>query len=323
VSGRRVIVTGGTGFVGATLVRALLAEGMTVSVLSRPGSDRWRLHDVLDAVHLVEVDVRDAVGLARAMQDAKPEWAFHLASHGNSSWQTDAREIFDVVAGGLVNVIAACAQAGCSVLVNAGSSSEYGLKDHPPAESECPEPNSHYAIAKVAATLLGRYESARLPLRIVTLRLYSVYGPWEDPRRLMPALIVRGLQGEWPPLADPETARDYVFAGDVADAFLRAAAGAPAGSVYNVGTGVQTSLREAVDVVARLLSITARPAWGTMANRGWDTATWVADARAVATDLNWRPSHTFEQGCRLTIEWLRSHPELIPRYRHGTQVPRS
>jgi nucleoside-diphosphate-sugar epimerase len=315
-----VVVTGGTGFVGATAVRLLLGAGAEVTVLSRPGSDRWRLHDVLNAIRVVESDIRDAETVARAMHQAKPEWVFHLASHGNSSWESDPREIFDTVIAGLLNVIAGSAQAGCAALVNAGSSSEYGFKDHAPAETECAEPNSHYAIAKVAATQLARHEAARRAMRIVTLRLYSVYGPWEDPRRLIPALIVRGRDNEWPPLVSPDTARDFVFADDAADAFVRAAAHAPTGAVYNVGTGVQTTLRETVETVARLLSTTCSPVWSTMPGRGWDTATWVANPRAIAADLQWRARHTLEQGLRRTIEWFNAHPEVAPRYRQWQEA---
>jgi len=303
VSGTRIVVTGGTGFVGANLVRAMLADGASVCVLSRPGSDRWRLQDVLDEVRVIDVDVRDAAGVTQAMREARPERVFHLASHGNSSWETDAREIHDIVVGGFANVIAACAEAGCPVLVNAGSSSEYGFKDHAPAESECTEPNSDYAAAKVAATMMGCREAARLAMHIVTLRLYSVYGPWEDPRRLMPTLIARGLEHAWPPLVDPETARDYVFVDDVVDAFRRVALAEKRRPVYNVGTGVQTSLRQVVDVAARVLSISAAPAWGTMPARAWDTGTWVADASAIGADLGWTPQYTFEQGFRRFVEW--------------------
>jgi UDP-glucose 4-epimerase len=323
MSGRRVVVTGGTGFIGATLVRALLTEGMTVSVLSRPGSDRWRLQDVASDVRIIDVDVRDAAGVLRATREAQPEWAFHLASHGNSAWETDVREINDVVTGGLVNVMSACSAAGCAVLVNAGSSSEYGLKDHAPAESECPEPNSYYAVAKVAATMLAQYEATRLAMRLVTLRLYSVYGPWEDPRRLVPTLIAQGRRNEWPPLVNPDTARDYVFADDVADAFRRAAASARTGTVYNVGTGVQTSLREVVHVAARLMAVARAPTWGVMPAREWDTATWVADPRAIGGDLGWKPRHTFEQGFRRTVEWFDQHHELVSRHQQAHPIHRS
>ena len=93
---------------------------------------------------------------------------------------------------------------GVETFVNTGSSSEYGLKDHPPAEDESVEPNSIYAAAKAAATMLCQQAAASDGMNVSTLRLYSTYGPWEDPNRLIPALAVEGLRGEFPPLVAPD-----------------------------------------------------------------------------------------------------------------------
>src|SRR5437870_2510469 len=113
MTARRAVVTGGTGFIGTNLVRRLLADGHDLTVLSRPGSDRWRLEDVVTAVRIAEVDIRDRDAVARAVRDAKPDWVFHLAAHGNSSWETDLHEIAGTVFGGTIALIEACRTAGC------------------------------------------------------------------------------------------------------------------------------------------------------------------------------------------------------------------
>jgi len=128
----------------------------------------------------------------------------------------------------------------------------------------------------------------------------------------MPTLIVKGLAGEWPPLADATTARDYVYVDDVVDAFLMAAASRQAepGAVYNVGTGVQTTLQDVVALAARVLGINAEPRWGTMPSRSWDSGIWIADIHAIGESLGWRPGWTVEQGFRTFVEWFAQHPEL-------------
>jgi nucleoside-diphosphate-sugar epimerase len=132
----------------------------------------------------------------------------------------------------------------------------------------------------------------------------------------MPTLIVHGLSGTLPPLVNPAIARDYVYAEDVNDAYILAAThpGQEAGAVYNVGTGIQTSLSEVVDVARRTLSIEAEPQWGSMPDRTWDTSVWVADNRAVQAALGWRPRHSFEQGFRRMVDWFRDHPTLLRDY---------
>ena len=200
--------------------------------------------------------------------------------------------------------------------VNAGSSSEYGLKDHPARESELVEPNSTYAVSKVAATLYLQTLAREQERHIVTLRLYSVYGPWEEPNRLMPTLAVRALRGRLPRLVDPATARDFVHVDDVVEAFLAAARAhdLERGTILNVGSGVQTTIGELVELARRTFAIDAEPEWSSMPGRAWDTSSWVANVERVADQLGWRSSITLEGGLRGLAQWLREAPDRRRRY---------
>jgi dolichol-phosphate mannosyltransferase len=147
---------------------------------------------------------------------------------------------------------------------------------------------------------------------VTTLRLYSVYGPWEEPTRLIPRLIVEGRRGKWPPLAAPATARDFVYVDDAVEAFLLAAKPAEGkfGAVYNVGTGCQTTLAEAAHAAGKMFDLQAEPQWGDMADRIWDTTCWVADNRLIQEELGWRPQTEFRDGLRKTREWYESSPAV-------------
>src|SRR5215470_6587390 len=220
---KRVVVTGGSGFVGANLVRRLLADGHEVNLLVRPGWTRWRLDEILPAVRVHEVALADAERVAAAVRAVRPDWIFHLATHGAYSWETDLARMVETAVVGTMNLVRACVDVGFEAFVNTGSSSEYGFKDHAPAEHEALDPNSYYAVNKAWATHFCRYTAVDRGLPLCTLRLYSVYGPWEEPRRLMPTLIRRGLAGALPPLVGPDTARDYVSVDDVTEAYVCAA----------------------------------------------------------------------------------------------------
>lgn len=312
---KRVLVTGAGGFVGAALTRRLLAEGHEVHAVLRPGSDIWRLDGVMDRLRLHRVDVADDCAVARAAAKARPWWVFHLAAFGNSSWETDASAIMRTNLLGTVGLLNACLRTGFEAFIHAGSSAEYGFKDHPPAEDETLEPNSHYAVSKAAATWHCRQTSVATGARVMTLRLYSVFGPWEEPRRFVPSLALQGLEGRLPPLVDPRVARDFVYVDDVCDAFLAAAASGKGGEVYNVGTGVQTTMREAIAVARRVLGIAEKPRWGSMPNRAWDTRSWISDNRKMRRELGVRPRHSFEDGFKKTVAWLRENPEILACYR--------
>jgi UDP-glucose 4-epimerase len=304
---KRVLVTGGSGFVGANLVRRLLGDGHDVHLLLRPGRDLWRLKEVQDHLEVHEADLGDAEAVGRVLGAVRPAWIFHLAAHGAYPTQTDTLTIVQTNLVGTANLLDAAAAVGVEAFVNSGSSSEYGYKDHAPTEDEWLEPNSTYAVAKAAATLYCRQLARRTGLAVTTLRLYSVYGPFEEPTRLVPRLIAEGLQGRFPPLVSPSVARDYVHVEDVTSAYLRTAeAGREPGAVYNVGTGVQTTLAEIVGCVRRLLKIDAEPEWGTMAERSWDTDVWVANPARIRRELGWIPTLDLEQGLAKTMAWVRS-----------------
>jgi UDP-glucose 4-epimerase len=296
MAGHAVLVSGAAGFVGANLVRRLLDDAHSVTALMAPGSDPWRLAAVARDVHTVECDLRDREDVARACREAQPAWVFHLAAHGAYSWQDDAARILETNVLGTVALAEATLEA--EAFVHAGSSSEYGPKDHPAREDEVLEPDSHYAVGKAAATLWLR----QLP-RGVTLRFYSVYGPWEEPKRLVPTLVGHALRGELPPLVDPDIARDFVYVDDVCDALL-AAVDAEDGAVFNVATGRQTTLRELVDLVREQFDVTAEPQWGSMDARSWDTTTWVGDPSAIAEQLGWRARTSLADGLAATARWL-------------------
>ncbi len=311
---QRVLVTGGAGFVGANLVRRLLAEGVEVHLFLRPTTDRWRLHEVLPELRVHPGALTDRSAVDRAFAAARPTHTFHLAAHGMSAWQQDVEEIVRTNIIGTQYLLEAAAHAGVERFVLAGSSSEYGFKPHACAETELPAPNSLYAVSKLGATHLAQLAAGRVPT--VVARLYSAYGPFEEPRRLIPTLITHGLEGRWPPLVSRRVARDFIHIEDIVGGLLAAARRpVPPGAVFNLGSGQMTTVEELVALVGDLLGVPVAPDWGSMPERAWDTDFWLADVSHARRVLEWQPGIALRPGIQQCIAWLRAHPALGERYR--------
>ena len=132
----RVLLTGGTGFVGANLTRRLLADGHEVHLLVRPGHAKWRLDEIRNDVRLHQQQLADAAATSTVVRLARPDWIFHLAAHGAYPSQGDVQEMVRTNVTGTVNLAQAALAAGVAAFVHTGSSSEYGFKDHAPSETD-------------------------------------------------------------------------------------------------------------------------------------------------------------------------------------------
>ena len=199
---KRVLLTGAAGFVGAVLARRLLREGHQIHVLLKSSSNTWRI-DGLEDLRRHEVDLRDEERLRALAETVRPEVIFHLAAHGAYSYQTDPDGIIQTNFLGTWNLLKATARVDYEVFVNAGSSSEYGFKDFAMRETDLLEPNSYYAVAKCAQTLVCQHFAHAERRPVNTLRLFSAFGPYEEPTRLIPTIVTRCLGNQPLDLVSP------------------------------------------------------------------------------------------------------------------------
>jgi nucleoside-diphosphate-sugar epimerase len=305
-TGERVLVTGAAGFIGAGAVRRLLELGFAVDAVVHPQSDAWRLRGLSLPVHTL--DLADADAVRGLLESLRPDRVLHLAAHGTYHWQEDARGIVESNVLGSYHLFEAAARASVRLLVNAGSSSEYGYRDEPMREADRVEPNSVYAVSKAAQTSLCRLVSVETGCPMVTFRLFSVYGPWEEPRRLVPTAIRRARAGEPLEMVGPDTARDFVYVEDVLDALTDFARYADyRGEVFNLGSGVQTTMRDFVGALDAALGTRTEVRWSTLAPRRWDATCWQADVSKSARLLGWTPRHGLVEGLRATARWMADH----------------
>ncbi len=198
------------------------------------------------------------------------------------------------------------ADVGVACYVHSGSSSEYGDSAAGPSEDDRPQPNSEYGVSKLACAHLLHFYGKKRALPCANLRLYSVYGPYEDASRLIPTLLRCGLAGQFPPLVEGSVSRDFVYVDDVSEAYVDAALHLREplfGDSFNVGTGRKMTIAEVARIAADLLWIPGEAALGTLERRPWDLAEWFSNQDKTARDLGWKASTDFQEGLRRTADW--------------------
>lgn len=302
-----VLVLGASGFVGANLFRTILKARDDVfgTTMLLPA---WRLTG-LPEKNVIAVDVLVDSNLDALLRDVKPRTIFNCVAYGAYSFETDAQLIYQTNFLFTAKLLPRLEPFNISCYVHAGSSSEYGDHSAGPREDDLPDPNSDYAVSKVACANLLRYWGKKKKLPCANLRLYSVYGPLEDSSRLIPTVIERGVQGTYPTFVDPTISRDFVFVDDVSEAFVDTAIHLEArdyGESFNIGSGRKTSIAEVAETSRELFRIADPPLFGSMPNRGWDLSEWFSDPTRAYERLRWRARTPFSEGLARTAEWYRS-----------------
>ncbi len=303
----RVLVTGGAGFIGSHLVRALLARGDDVLVLDNLSTGaRANLADL--PVELLVADLGEADQVRAATRGV--DTVFHLGAMISvpASLENPAGCYRTNVLGSL-HVLEAARRERVRRVVLASSCAVYGDHDGPVAEDAAPRPVSPYASSKLAMEDLARLYTSAMGLQTVCLRFFNVYGPRQDvhsPYAAVIPLFIEGLLDGRPPTihGDGGQSRDFVFVEDVVQAMLQASEAAVGGQLFNIGQGQSRTVLELAEVLAAMVPGSLAPVFGPA--RAGDIRTSAADIGRATKALGYRPAWDLHQGLQATVEWIRA-----------------
>jgi nucleoside-diphosphate-sugar epimerase len=308
-AGRRVLVTGASGFIGSHVVRRLLADGARVVALTSPRHDAppERLADVAADLELVTADICDPSSLADGIAAARPELVIHLAAFthvGRSFDRVD--ETITTNVQGTVHLLQAL-KGDLERFVYVSSGDVYGDAPAPFKEDEPVAPLSPYAVSKYAAERFCRMFHQAHGWPVVCLRPFNAYGPSQSVDRVVPELIVAGLRGEPLRMTEGRQTRAFTFVTDVADAFVLAlTADGIDGEVLNVGRSEEVSMRSLALTVLELVGSTVSPQFGALPYRPTEIWRMVGDTSRAERLLGWQATHSLDDGLARTVDWYRS-----------------
>lgn len=303
--GRRVLVTGASGHLGAHLVSALVKLGSKVLALTGPRSDTSRLETIRNSIVIIPVDIRDVLWHRHKQFSGGVDVVFHLAAAGINPKQRLAELMIDTNISGTFNALEAAREWKVKRFVYCGSSSEYcsgiGLK-----EDERIAPVSEYGVTKASGGLLANVFFQRYGVPVVSVRPFMLYGPMEAPFRVVSHVIGLALKGQDIELSDGMQVRDWVYVDDAAEAFVLASAVLGVeGEVFNIASGQPHTVREVVEEILRLVGGPSRPRFGALPRRAEDVDVLVGNSEKTWRVLGWKAQTGLREGLEKTIQWYR------------------
>jgi UDP-glucose 4-epimerase len=306
------LVTGGAGFIGSALVRALLERGQRVRVVDNfLTGRRENLSEVQNQLELFETDICDLEMLHMAFRGV--DYVLHEAA-----LPSVPRSIRDPVTTnrvnveGTLNVLLAARDAGVRRVVYAASSSAYGdTPTLPKVETMSPRPISPYGVTKLAGELYAQVFTKVYGLETVCLRYFNVFGPRQDPTSpysgVLSKFITALLRGE-PPIVygDGEQSRDFTYVDNVVEANLLACEKpAAAGKVINIATGSRQTLNHTLALLRKIIDADLSVTYGPP--RPGDILHSLADITVARQLLGYEPTISFQDGLRRTVDWYRGN----------------
>jgi len=311
----RFLITGATGFIGSCITRELVRQKKHVSVIVRDKRLNWRLQDIASKLDIYECDLLSK-SLDTVVARIMPTYIFHLASYGSLPSENIITQMIDVNIRGTINLINTIKKHKFKFFINTGSSSEYGIKSRKMKESDIIAPVNDYGVTKAAATLFCQKEAIRNNLPIITFRLFSPYGYFEDKSRLIPSLIISALENQSIELSFPNNVRDFIFIEDVVDAYIKATESkSNPGEIYNIGSGEQHQISDVANLVLQITNSNSKIAWGKAKKqtRQIEPKKWEADITKAKKIIGWQPKHNLHSGLKKTIEWVNKQSYLYDK----------
>jgi UDP-glucose 4-epimerase len=310
---KKVLVTGGSGFIASRLCHRLEREGAKVFVLTKYNSviDNVRLADIWHRITPIEADLRNNDSL-KNIRSFKPEIVYHLAAynHVGDSFE-NVSEAIDVNSKGTVNLLDAYEDYNKFIYIS--SSEVYGFQGKVPfSEGFTPYPISPYSVGKYSGELYARMKWHVYKKPIVVLRPFNAFGPYQSPRAVIAELIIKCLKGEDLITTEGDQTREFNYVENLVDGFILSAVKQGAvGEIINLGSGREVPIKRLVKLIHKLSGSKSRLRIGDLPYRPTEIWRMVSDNKKAKRILGWSPKVDLEEGLLKTIDWYRKFNEVF------------
>jgi nucleoside-diphosphate-sugar epimerase len=300
----RILIVGGTGFIGKHIVKEALVRSLQVTIISK---NHRALSDRIKDVEYLTTDISKQDNLYNQLKDRAFQYVINLGGYvDHSNYSSGGDMVFNVHFNGTKNLINCINKDSLKSFIQIGSSDEYGANVAPQNESQRESPISPYSFAKTSTThfLQMLYRTEHFP--VIVLRPFLVYGPGQGMERFIPQVIKGCLEGKKFPTSEGKQLRDFCFIGDFVQSIFCSIDNTKAfGEVINIASGEPISIKNVVTKIQDIIT-TGSPQFGEAAYRSGENMELFADIKKAKKLLNWQPKISLEEGLKKTIDDIKN-----------------
>jgi len=315
---RRLLVTGGAGFIGSEFVRQGVERGYEIAVVDKLSyaGDPERLKSTEGKITFYKVDVTDRVSVEEVFRKEKPDVIVHWAAESHVDRSIiDASPFLDTNIKGTQVLLDIARQHEIKRFINISTDEVYGDLEEEGQfyETTSLNPSSPYSVSKASADMLGRAYHRTYGLPVITIRPSNNYGPWQYPEKLIPVVILKALNDQKVPVyAKGENVREWLFVSDCAEAVFETVEKGRAGEIYNVGSGEEKRNIDVVKTILKILGKTEDLIEFVKDRLGHDFR-YSLNSDRIRQEISWKPKVQFSEGIEKTVKWYLDNVEWVKK----------
>lgn len=306
---KKLLVTGGAGFIGSEFVRQAVEKGSRVVLVDKLtyAGDMERIKGIEKDLSVYNTDITDTGSVGSIFREERPDAVVHFAAESHVDRSIlDASPFVDTNVKGTQVMLDASRKYGVEKFINISTDEVYGELDEDGQfyENTPLNPNSPYSASKASADMFGRAYYRTYGLPVITVRPSNNYGPWQYPEKLIPVVILKALKNEKIPVyGTGQNIREWLFVSDCASAIFQILERGMAGQAYNIGSGEE---KRNIEIVKAILGLLGKPEdliEYTKDRLGHDYR-YSLNSSKIREELSWKPEVSFSEGLKNTVEWF-------------------
>lgn len=300
----KVLVTGASGFIGSHVVRELVTNGHEVFAIVREGDLLMRLLDIKDEITVLYGEIDNVLVLLNEAKVAMPEVCVHLAWYTEPGQYLNSNRNLSSLQTS-VNLLNKLFENGCEHFVGAGTCAEYESTDEILLETAKLRPDTLYAATKVSFSLIGEQIAKKYNKKFSWGRIFYLYGPYEDSRRLIPSAIISLINGREFLASSGAQLRDFLHVRDVARAFVTILQQKATG-FFNICSATPISVKEILEMIEKIFGLNNMIRLDALPNRAWEPM-YICGSNGRLRSIGWSPLYNNRSGLEDVVDWWKNN----------------